>query len=164
MCGCILGWPSVAYHNLVTVTLNLTFDLVSRNWCISPIFFEIGFPNLVCKCILGCLSVTNPFLGHCDLDLWPSFQELLCPEHISYIIWCRNPNMGWWFLLGWRSGAYHFESLWPWHWLLASFLGFSCYITAFFPQMCLMLDQFLWGHSSRVCDISCFYFFFEQIT
>ena len=22
--------------------------------------------------------------------------------------------------------------------------------------MCLMLDQFLWGHSSRVCDISCF--------
>ena len=21
--------------------------------------------------------------------------------------------------------------------------------------MCLMLDQFLWGHSSRVCDISC---------
>ena len=32
----------------------------------------------------------KPFLGHCDLDLWPSFQELLCPEHISYIIWCRN--------------------------------------------------------------------------
>ena len=22
--------------------------------------------------------------------------------------------------------------------------------------MCLMLDQFLWGHLSRVCDISCF--------
>ena len=22
--------------------------------------------------------------------------------------------------------------------------------------MCLMLDQFLWGHSSRVGDISCF--------
>ena len=21
--------------------------------------------------------------------------------------------------------------------------------------MCLVLDQFLWGHSSRVCDISC---------
>ena len=40
------------------------------------------------------------------------------------------------------------------------FLGFSClehisYITANFPQMCPMLDQFLWGHSSRVCDISC---------
>ena len=39
---------------------------------------------------------------------------------------------------------------------------FSClehifsYLTANFPQMCLMLDQFLWGHSSRVCDISCF--------
>ena len=41
-----------------------------------------------------------------------------------------------------------------------SFLGFSClehisYITANFPRMCLMLDQFLWGHSSRDCDISC---------
>ena len=36
----------------------------------------------------------KPFLGHCDLDLWPSFQELLCPELIFYIIWCRNPNFG----------------------------------------------------------------------
>ena len=31
VCGCILGWRSVAYHNWVTVTLNLTSDLVSRN-------------------------------------------------------------------------------------------------------------------------------------
>ena len=23
--------------------------------------------------------------------------------------------------------------------------------------MCLVLDQFLWGHSSRVCDISCYF-------
>ena len=75
--------------------------------------------------------------------------------YLLYIIDVGFPNLGWWYLLGWRSGAYHFESLWPWHWLLASFLGFSCYITANFPQMCLMLDQFLWGHSSRVCDISC---------
>ena len=27
---------------------------------------------------------------------------------------------------------------------------------ASFPQLCLMPDQFLWGHMSRVCDISCF--------
>ena len=38
--------------------------------------------------------MSKPFLGHCDLDLWPHFQELLCPEHISYIIWCRNPKFG----------------------------------------------------------------------
>ena len=31
VCGCILGCRSVAYHNWVTVTLNLTSDLVSRN-------------------------------------------------------------------------------------------------------------------------------------
>ena len=30
--GCILGWRSVAYQNWVTVTLNLTSDLVSRNY------------------------------------------------------------------------------------------------------------------------------------
>ena len=41
--------------------MNLTSDLVSRNWCISLIFFDIGIPNLVCKCILGRLSVTNQF-------------------------------------------------------------------------------------------------------
>ena len=43
---------------------------------------------------LGMPECHKPFLGHCDLDLWPSFQELLCPEHISYIIWCRNPKFG----------------------------------------------------------------------
>ena len=41
-------------------------------------------------------------------------------------------------------------------------LSFLClehisYITANFLQMCLMLDQFLLGHSSRDCDISCSY-------
>ena len=38
--------------------------------------------------------MSQTIFGHCDLDLWPSFQELLCPEHIFYIIWCRNPNFG----------------------------------------------------------------------
>ena len=156
MCGCILGWRSVTYHNLVTVTLNLTSDLVSWNWCLSPIFFEIGIPNLVCKCILGCLSVTNHFWVTVTLTSDLVFKNY-CVQSISPILFDVGiPNLGWWFLLGLRSGAYNFEPFWPWHWLLASFLGFSCYIIAIFPQMCLVLDQFLWGHSSRVCDISCF--------
>ena len=29
--------------------------------------------------------------------------------------------------------------------------------------MCLILDQFLWGHSSRVCDISCFFSIFAGL-
>ena len=107
---------------------------------------------------LGMPESHKPFLGHCDLDLWFSFKNY-CVQSISPILFDVGiPNLGCWFLLGWRSGAYHFESLWPWHWLLASFLGFSCYITAKFTQMCLMLDQFLWGHSSRVYDISCLSF------
>ena len=155
VCGCILGWQSVGYHNWVIVTLNLTFDLFSRNWCISSIFFEIGIPNLVLKCILGCRIVTNHFCVTVTLTSDLVFGNY-CVQSISPILCDVGiPNLGWWFLLGWRSGAYHFESLWPWHWLLASFLGFSCYITANFPQMCLILDQFLWGHTSHVCDISC---------
>ena len=43
---------------------------------------------------LGMPECHKLFWGHCDLDLWPSFQELLCPEHICYIIWCRNPKFG----------------------------------------------------------------------
>ena len=40
------------------------------------------------------------------------------------------------------------------------FLGFSylehiSFIRNNLHQMCLMLDQFLWGHSSRYCGISC---------
>ena len=30
VCGCILGWQSVAYHFLITVTFTFTFDLISR--------------------------------------------------------------------------------------------------------------------------------------
>ena len=108
---------------------------------------------------LGMPECHKLFWGHCDLTSDLVFKND-CVQSISAILFDVGiPNLGWWFLLGWRSGAYHFESLWLWHLLLASFLGFSCYITAIFPQMCLMLDQFLWGHSSRVCDISCFVFF-----
>ena len=32
VCGCILGWRSVAYYFRVTVTLNLTSDLVLRKF------------------------------------------------------------------------------------------------------------------------------------
>ena len=33
-----------------------------------------------------------------------------------------------------------------------SYLEHISFITNTFPQMCLMLDQFLWGHSSCYCD------------
>ena len=93
------------------MTLNLTSDLVSRNWCISPIFFEIGIPNLVCKCILGCLSVTNYYWVTVILTSDLVFKNY-CVQSISAILFdVEIPNLGWWFLLGWWSGAYHFESL-----------------------------------------------------
>ena len=58
VCGCILGWRSVTYHFLVTVTL--TSDLVFRIILSGAylILFEVGIPHLVCGCILGWQSVT----------------------------------------------------------------------------------------------------------
>ena len=74
VCGCILGWRSVAYHFRVNVTLTSTSDLIFivialsiclsiplRVRCISPILFEVGFPNLMCGCILDWRSVTYYF-------------------------------------------------------------------------------------------------------
>ena len=44
----------MAYHNWVTVTLNLTSDLVFRIIVSIAylILFEVGMSNLVCGCIL----------------------------------------------------------------------------------------------------------------
>ena len=78
-----------------SLTLNLTSDLVSRNWCISPIFFEIGIPNFVCKCILGCLSVTNYFWVTVTLTSDLVFKNY-CVHSISAIIFDVGiPNLGW---------------------------------------------------------------------
>ena len=90
-----LGMTSVTYHNLVTVTLNLTSDLVSRNGCISPIFFEIGIPNLVCKRIWGCLSFTNHLWVTVTLTSDLVFKNY-CVQSISPILFDVGiPNLGW---------------------------------------------------------------------
>ena len=53
VCGCILGWWSVAYKFQITVTL--TSDPVFRIIVSGAylILFEVGIPNLACACILG---------------------------------------------------------------------------------------------------------------
>ena len=53
------------------VTVILTSDLVSRIG-ITSIFFEVGIPNGVLM-LLEMAKCCIQFLGHCDLDLWPSF-------------------------------------------------------------------------------------------
>ena len=81
-----MGWPSVAYHFQVAVTLTLTSDLVFivitmsvrppvrpsvplRVRCISPIFFEVKIPKFDVWMHLGMTECHVPFSGHCDLDL-----------------------------------------------------------------------------------------------
>ena len=90
VCGCILGWRSVAYLNWVTVTLNLTSDPVSWKlhwvWCISPIFFEIGIPNLVCKCILGWGGVTCQFWVTVTLTSDPVLRIIVSGAYLLYFL------------------------------------------------------------------------------
>ena len=81
------------YHFRVTVIF--TTDLVFRNWRISPIFFEIGIPNLVCECILGCLSVTNHFWVTVTLTSGLGSKNY-CVQSISPILFDVGiPNLGW---------------------------------------------------------------------
>ena len=71
VCGCILGWQSVANHFQVTVTL--TSDLVFRIIVSGAylILFQVGIPNLVCGCILGWQSAVYhlPVTGTLTSDL-----------------------------------------------------------------------------------------------
>ena len=49
-----------------------------------------------------------PFWGHCDLELCPSFQNdpIWSISPILYEVGITNLICG--FILGWKSGAYHF--------------------------------------------------------
>ena len=87
--------------------------------CISPIFFEVGIPNLVCGCILGWRSVAYHFWVTVTLTLasdlvfivikCPSVRPASCPVHISYILWGRNSKFGLLMHLGMAEcRAYHF--------------------------------------------------------
>ena len=81
-----LGIAQCHYHFRVTVTL--TSDLVFR------IIME-GISNLVCGCILGCLSVTNHFWVTVTLTSDLVFKNY-CVQSISPILFDVGiPNLGW---------------------------------------------------------------------
>ena len=101
VCGCILGWRSVTYHFRVNVTLTLTSDLVFIVItlsvrlsvplcvrCISPIFFEVGIPNLMCGCILGWRSVAYHFLVTVTLTLTSDlvFRIIMSGAYLLYYL------------------------------------------------------------------------------
>ena len=77
----------------------IALSVLLRVRCISPIFFEVGIPNLVCGCILGWRSVAYHFRITVILALTsdlvfivvtmsvlPSVCPASCPVHISYIL------------------------------------------------------------------------------
>ena len=67
--------------------MTLTSDLVSRFSIESdayPIFFEVGFSNLVCECIFGKAECHVPFSCHCDLDL--VFRIIMYGAYLLYFL------------------------------------------------------------------------------
>ena len=78
-----------------SLALNLTSGLVSRNWCISPIFFERGIPNLVCKCNFECLSVTNHFLVTVTLTSDLVFMNYCVQSRSPILFDVGISNLGW---------------------------------------------------------------------
>ena len=73
MCECILKWRIVTFHFPVTVTL--TSDLVSRIGIKSgaKLLYSLSRNSKLGESMhLEMAECRIPFLGHCDLDLWPS--------------------------------------------------------------------------------------------
>ena len=73
------------------MTLNLTSDLDSRNCIesgsISPIFFEVGIPNLVCGCFLGKRDVAYHFRVTVTLTLTSDLDSRNCIESGAYLLY-----------------------------------------------------------------------------
>ena len=96
--GCIVGWRGVVYRFRVTVTLTLTSGLVFysnhnvrpsvplRVRCISPIFFEVGIPNLMCGCILGWQSVAYHFWLTVTLTSDLVFRIIVSGAYLLYYL------------------------------------------------------------------------------
>ena len=115
MCGCILGWGSVAYHFRLTVTLtsDLVYIVITMSGrpsvpllvrCISPIFFEVGIPNLMCGCFLGWRSVAYHFRVTVILALTSDlvFKIIVSGAYLLYYL-----SLVCWCILKWGSVAYH---------------------------------------------------------
>ena len=97
-------------HITFRVTVTLTSDLVLRIivFGVYLIFFQLGIPNLVCICILGCRSVTYYFGVTVTLT-----SDLVlknnCGRSISLILFeIRIPNLVCGSNFGWQSVTYHF--------------------------------------------------------
>ena len=101
VCVCILGWPSVSYHFQVTVTLTDDLQVIVitmsvrpsvcpsvplRVQCISPIFLEVGIPNLMCGCILGLRSVAYHFRVTVTLTSDLVFRIIVSGAYLLYYL------------------------------------------------------------------------------
>ena len=109
MCICILGWQSVTYHFRVTVPL--TSDLVFKLLCPEHISFIIldRIPKFGVWVHLGMMECRVQFMGHYDLDLWPSFKNNRILSISLILLKVGIPNLVCGCIFGWGSVTYHFR-------------------------------------------------------
>ena len=88
--------------------------------CITPIFFEVGIPNLVCGCILGwqsvvyhfqvtvTLTLTSDLVFYSNHNVRPSVPlRVRCISTIFFEVGIPNLMCG--CILGWLTVVYHFR-------------------------------------------------------
>ena len=105
MCRCILGWRSVTYHFQVTVTLTTDFFLIIVSEAYLSYHLRYN-PQIWCVHAYLDENCNVPFLGYCDLHLWPSLKNW-------HWAWCISPIFfevgithlvcesifGWWYVM-----------------------------------------------------------------
>ena len=64
----------------------ITMSVPLRVWCISPIFFEVGIPNLICGCILGWRSVEYHFRVTVTLTSDLVFRIIVSGAYLLYYL------------------------------------------------------------------------------
>ena len=102
----------------IVITMSIRPSVPLRVRCISPIFFEVGIPNLMCGCILGWGSVAYHFRVTVTLTLTSDlvFRIIVSGAYLLYYlrkefqIWCVDAS--------WDEEVYNtiIGSLWPWTW------------------------------------------------
>ena len=76
--------PQRNFGRHIVIALSVRPSVLLRVWCISPIFFEVGIPNLVCGCILGWRSVAYHFWVTVTLTSDLVFRIIMSGAYLLY--------------------------------------------------------------------------------
>ena len=109
VCICNLGWWSLTCYFRATVTLTSDLVLIIIVSGAYLLYYLRREFQIWCVSNLGMVECLVPFMGHCDFDLWPSFNNN-CVRSISLLLFeIGIPNLVCECILGWWSVLYHLQ-------------------------------------------------------